>query len=70
MNLWHHYLFSVGHNTIPCLKTERVSQSPQFMSCNKKSTAEQSEEELEELSMTAVDDIQHDIITGFYYYFI
>jgi kinesin family member 18/19 len=64
MNLWHHYLFSVEHNTIPCLKTERVSQSPQFTNCNKKSTTEQSEEESEELSMIAVDDIQHDIITG------
>ncbi|KAK3155775.1 hypothetical protein QOZ80_2AG0098500 [Eleusine coracana subsp. coracana] len=51
-----------GHHTIPCQRAERVSQSPQFTSYNKKSNIKQSVDELEELSMTAVDDICQDVM--------
>ena len=46
---------------LPCLKTERVSLSPQFTSCSKKATIEQSEDEIEELSKIILEDIHHDV---------
>ncbi|CAN6242663.1 unnamed protein product [Urochloa humidicola] len=51
------------HHMLPCLKTERISLSPQCTSCSKKATIEQSEEETKELSKITVEDIQHDINT-------
>ncbi|XP_039773761.1 kinesin-like protein KIN-6 isoform X5 [Panicum virgatum] len=49
------------HHMLPCLKTERVSLSPQFTSCSKKATIEQSEDEIEELSKIILEDIHHDV---------
>ncbi|KAJ1277418.1 hypothetical protein BS78_04G002500 [Paspalum vaginatum] len=51
------------HDTLPYLKTERISLSPQCTSCSKKATMEQSEEETEELRKITVEDkdIQKDI---------
>jgi hypothetical protein len=46
---------------LPCLKTERVSLSPQFTSCSKKATIEQSEDETEESCKITVEDIHHDV---------
>ena len=46
---------------LPCLKTERVNLFPQFTSCSKKATIEQSEDEIEELSKITVEDIRHDV---------
>ncbi|CAN6227152.1 unnamed protein product [Urochloa humidicola] len=51
------------HHMLPCLKTERISLSPQCTSCSKKVTIKQSEEETKELSKITVEDIQHDINT-------
>jgi len=49
------------HHMLPCLKTERVNLFPQFTSCSKKATIEQSEDEIEELSKITVEDIRHDV---------
>ncbi|RLM80297.1 hypothetical protein C2845_PM12G00370 [Panicum miliaceum] len=49
------------HHMLPCLKTERVSLSPQFTSCSKKATIEQSEDETEESCKITVEDIHHDV---------
>ncbi|WVZ78297.1 hypothetical protein U9M48_026034 [Paspalum notatum var. saurae] len=50
------------HDTLPCLKTERISLSPQCTS-SKKATLEHSEEETEELRKITVEDkdIQKDV---------
>ncbi|CAN6236797.1 unnamed protein product [Urochloa humidicola] len=52
------------NHMLPCVKTERISLSPQCTSCSKKATIEQSEEETEELSKITGEDIQHDTNTG------
>ncbi|RLN07302.1 hypothetical protein C2845_PM11G11500 [Panicum miliaceum] len=52
------------HHMLPCLKTERVSLSPQFTSCSKKATIEQSEDETEESCKITVEDIHHDVSIG------
>jgi len=49
------------HHMLPCLKTERVNLFPQFTSCSKKATIEQSEDEIEELSKIILEDIHHDV---------
>ncbi|PUZ73619.1 hypothetical protein GQ55_1G001700 [Panicum hallii var. hallii] len=49
------------HHMLPCLKTERVSLSPQFTSCSKKATIEQSEDETEESCKITVEDIHRDV---------
>ncbi|KAL6629349.1 hypothetical protein ACP70R_029114 [Stipagrostis hirtigluma subsp. patula] len=50
------------HHTLLCLNTENASRSPQFTSCSRRDTIEQTGEE-RELSNITGENIQHDINT-------